>query len=120
MTVGYSCFFDAKNTLLHHNDKLLQTILTHPQIHSWFHYIDAKQQVVWKTTSCFKYMEACHQVEMMLFASTQTSVGEPGQGIEIALHLISNVSGSNVRNVFIMFQYFCMMGTFSKSSHLTE
>ena len=65
-------------------------------------------------------METCHEVEMRLFSATHTTVGESARGTEIAAHLIENVSGGSIRNVFIMFQYLCMMGTFNKSSHLTE
>jgi hypothetical protein len=65
-------------------------------------------------------MGICHDVEMLLFSGTQTSVGEPARGSEFASHLISNVSGGTIRNVFVLFQYFCMMGTFNKTSHFTE
>ena len=56
---------------------------------------------------------------MLLFCGTQTSVGEPVRGSEIASHLINNVTVGTIRNVLIMFQYFCMMGTFNKTSALT-
>lgn len=56
---------------------------------------------------------------MLLFCGTHTSVGEPPRGSEIASHLIGNVTGGTIRNVFVMFQYFCMMGTFNKTSALT-
>lgn len=65
-------------------------------------------------------MALCHEVEMLLFCGTQTSVGEPARGSEIASHLISNIAGGTIRNVLVMFQYFSMMGTFNKTSHLTE
>jgi hypothetical protein len=65
-------------------------------------------------------MEIAHQVEMKLFAGTQTTVGEPGRGTEVASHLIRNVAGGTLRNIFIMFQYFITMGTFNKTSHITD
>ena len=57
---------------------------------------------------------------MRFFCATQTSVGEPARGSEMASHLISNIAGGTIRNAFIMFQQFSLMGTFNKTSHLTE
>ena len=65
-------------------------------------------------------MALCHEVEMLLFCGTQTRVGEPARGSEIASYLISNVADRTIRNILVMFQYFSMMGTFNKTSHLTE
>jgi hypothetical protein len=120
VSIGYSCFRDPHNSFLNHKDDLLQAVLTHPRLRGQFHYYNQEGQILWKAGPCFEYMEASHDVEMMLFCGTQTSVGEPGRGTEIASHLISNVSGGSIRNVFILFQYFCMMGTFNKTSHFTE
>jgi hypothetical protein len=65
-------------------------------------------------------MKSCHEVEMKLFSATHTSVGKPARGTEIGTHVIENVTGGTLRNVLIMFQYFCMMGTYNKISHRTE
>lgn len=118
-TIGYSCFRDPRNVFPECRDTLLRTVLTHPLLRGCFHCRDEQGRIRWRASTCFAYMDECHEVEMMLFSATQTSVGEPGRGTEIASHLISNVSGGSIRNVLVMFQYFCMMGTFNKSSHLT-
>jgi hypothetical protein len=120
ISIGYSCFSDQRNTFIQQKDILVQAILLHPLLRGHFHYVDQRGQIVWKAGPCFAYMDLCHELEMMLFAATQTSVGEPARGTEIASHLIGNVSGGSIRNVFVMFQYFCMMGTFNKTSHFTE
>jgi len=65
-------------------------------------------------------MASAHDVEMMLFAGSQTSIGEPTWGTEIASHLLDNISRGSIQNVFVMFQYFCTMGTFNKTSHMKE
>ena len=64
-------------------------------------------------------MALCHEVEMLLFCGTQTSVGEPGRASELASNLITNVAGGTLRNALVLFQYFCIMGTFNKTGNLT-
>jgi hypothetical protein len=118
-SVGYSCFLDPKNSFRKHRFDLLQAILTHPLLCGRFHYVGKNGQIVWKASACFAYMEVCHNVEMLLFSGTQTSVGEPAQTTEIASQLIGNVGGGGTRNVLVMFQFLCMMGTY-KTGHLTE
>jgi hypothetical protein len=120
LSVGYSCFRDARNDTAKHQNDLLKVVLTHPRIRGYFHYVDQQGCIVWKAAPCFAYMQSCHEVEMLLFCGTQTSVGEPARATEISSNLLVNVSGGTVRNVLVMFQYFCMMGTFNKTSHLTE
>jgi hypothetical protein len=120
ISVGYSCFCEARNNFVKHKDDLLRAILTHPRVCGHFHYIDQQGRVVWKAAPCFAYMKSCHEVEMKLFCGTHTSVGEPARATEFGMHLIENVSGGTLRNVLVMFQYFCMMGTFNKISHTTE
>lgn len=119
-SIGYACFRDPNNSFRKHEFDLLQAILCHPSLRGRFHFVSKEQKIAWKAGPCFAYMAICHDVEMLLFCGTQTSVGEPARGSEIASHLISNVSGGTIRNVFVMFQFFCMMGTFNKTSALTE
>lgn len=120
-TAGYSCFRDPRNSLHGHRLELVQAMLTHPVLQGRFHFVSnaPKRKIVWKAGPCFAYMATCHELEMLLFSGTQTSVGEPPRGSEVASHLITNVSGGTIRNVFTMFQFFCTMGTFNKTSHLT-
>jgi hypothetical protein len=118
--VGYSCFHDPSNSFRQHRFDLMRAFLTHPSLRGRFHFISKEGKIVWKAGPCFAYMALCHEVEMLLFCGTQTSVGEPARGSEIASHLISNVAGGTIRNVLVMLQYFSMMGTFNKTSHLTE
>lgn len=119
-TIAYSCFGDPTNSFCRHRFDLIRAILTHPSLRGRFHFVNKERKIIWKAGACFAYMATCHDVEMRLFCATQTSVGEPARGSEIASHLIANVAGGTIRNVFIIFQYFCMMGTFNKTSHLTE
>ena len=118
-TIGYSCFHDATNSFRQHRLDLLQVILTHPSLRGRFHFVTKEGKLVWKAGPCFAYMALCHELEMLLFCGTQTSVGEPARGSEIASHLLVNVTAGTIRNVFVLFQYFCMMGTFNKTSSLT-
>jgi hypothetical protein len=88
-------------------------VLTHPRVRGHFHYVDEHGWLGWKAGPCFAYMKSCHEVEMKLFSATHNSVGEPARGTEIGTHVIENVTGGTLRNVLIMFQYFCMMGTYN-------
>jgi hypothetical protein len=118
--VSYSAFDDPHNEFHMHKDAVLRTILTHPNLRGRFHFLDNQNHIVWKAGPCFAYMEVAHEVEMKLFCGTQTTVGEPGRGSELASHLIRNVSGGSLRNVLVMFQFLVMMGTYNKTSHITE
>ena len=120
ITVGYSCFSDPHNTFARHKEDLLKAVLTHPRLRGHFHFINQQGHVVWKAATCFAYMDTCHEIEMKLFAGTQTSVGEPARGTEIASNVIENVEGGTLRNILNLFQYFTMMGTFNKTSHAKE
>lgn len=119
-TVGYSCFHEPSNSFHGYKFDLLRAIMTHPLLRGRFHSINREGGIAWKAGPCFAYLATCHDVEMLLFCGTQTSVGEPARGTEIASHLICNVAGGTIRNTFVMFQHFCLMGTFNKTSHLTE
>jgi hypothetical protein len=120
LRLSYSAFDDPHNHFLEGKHSLLQLILDHPRLRGLFHFVDQQNRIVWKAGPCFAYMDLAHEVEMKLFCATQTSVGEPGRGTEVASHLIRNVAGGTIRNVLLMFQFFVMMGTFNKTSHLTE
>ena len=119
-TIGYSCFGDPSNSFSQHKFDVLRVILTHPSLKGRFHFISKEGKIVWKAGPCFAYMAFCHEVEMLLFSGTQTSVGEPGRASELASNLISNIAGGTIRNVLAMFQYFSMMGTFNKTGNLTR
>ena len=118
--IGYSCLRDPANSFYGRRFDLLQAILTHPSLCGRFHFVNHERKIIWKAGPCLSYMDTCHEVEMLLFCATQTSVGEPARGSEMASHLISNVAGGTIRNAFIMFQHFSLMGTYNKTSHLTE
>jgi hypothetical protein len=119
-SIGYSCFQDPVNTFHSHRFDLLRAMLTHPSLRGRFHFVNKDRKIIWMAGPCFSYMSASHDAEMLLFCGTQLSVGEPARGSEIASNLVGNVSGGTIRNVFVLFQYFCMMGTFNKTSHQTE
>ena len=119
-SVGYSCFQNPANFFHNHHFDLLQAMLTHPSLCRQFHFVNKGHKVIWMAGPCFLYMSACHDAEMLFFCRTQLSVGEPAQGLEIASNMVCNVSGSTIRNVFNLFQHFCMMGTFNKTSHQTK
>ena len=113
---GYSCFTDPLNSFISDSDLLLRTVLDHPRVSGRFHFVDQNGQLVWKAAPCFEYLEHCEAFEMLLFSGAQVSVGEPARGTEFASHCLRNIAAGSIRNVFIIFQYFCFMGTFNKSA----
>lgn len=113
---GYSCFMDPRNSFISDCDLLLRTVLDNAKISGRFHFINQNGQVVWKAAPCFEYLEYCEAFEMSLFSAAQVTVGEPARGTEFASHCLRNIAGGSIRNVFIIFQYFCFMGTFNKSA----
>jgi hypothetical protein len=98
-TIGYPCFHDPASSFRQHRLNLLQAIITHPSLHKRFHFVTNNWIFVWKAGPCFGYMATCHEVEMLLFCRTQTSVGESAQSSEIASHLIDNVTTGTICNV---------------------
>ena len=112
---GYSCFLDPHNSFLNTQDLLLRTVLDHPQVSGWFHFLDQQGNIVWKASPCLAYLEQCEALEMLFFTGAHTTVGEPPRGTEAAVQSIRNILGGNICNVFIIFQYFCFMGSFNKS-----
>jgi hypothetical protein len=120
MRVSYSFLSDERNPFHLHKDTLLRLILTDPRLRGIFHYIDKNNRVIWKPGPCFAYMQVAHEVEMKLFSATQTTVGEGGRGVEVANHLFRNAAGGSTRNVFNLFQFLILMGTYNKTSSLTE
>ncbi|KAF9491147.1 hypothetical protein BDN71DRAFT_1434142 [Pleurotus eryngii] len=117
---GYAWFKDLANNLGPCEHVLARAMLTHPRLRGLFHFIDTNGGIVWKAGACLPWVDTCHEVEMHLSVVTQLSAGEPGRGTELASHLIRNISGGSIRNVFVIFQYFCLMGTYNKTSHLSD
>jgi hypothetical protein len=118
--VSYSAYDDPRNTFHLHKDTLLKAILTDPRLKGRFHYRDSHNRIVWKAGPCFAFMDIAHQVEMKLFVASHITVGETGRGTEIAAHLIRNKAGGNIRNILHMFQHLIMLGTYNKSTRITD
>ena len=116
---GYSFLHDGRNAW---NSKLtvLEFILTNPNIFAQFGYINPSGNVVWKPGPCHKYLHAIHTTQMDLLLLTVLTFGEPGRGTELAAHLLNNVPGGSIRNVFALFNIFCLRGSFNKTSHASH
>lgn len=119
-TMGYACFSDKRNpSFTSKEDILLKAILDDPSLSGRFHFRDPSSNIVWKAAPCLAYLDRCEAFEMMLFSAAHATVGEPARGSEFASHTIRNISAGTIRNIFVVFQYFALMGTFNKSSHIT-
>lgn len=119
ISASYSCFTDPQNSYFtDHKDTLLHAVFTQPTLRGRFYFIDGNGDIVWKPGACLEYLNLCQYLELLLCAGAQLTVGEPARGTELASHLIANVSGGDIRNIFVIFQRLCMMGTYNKTSHL--
>jgi hypothetical protein len=118
-TPGYSFLHDNRNSW---NSKptVLEFLLSNPEIFAQYGYINPAGKVVWKPGPCHQAMDAIHSLQMDLFVLTVLTFGEPGRGTELAAHLLNNVPGGSIRNVFALFNLFCLRGSFNKTSHASH
>ena len=118
-TPGYSFIVDERNSWTR-KPTVLEYILTTPNLLQRFAYQDSTGQVVWKPGPCYRYMNDIYQLQMELFLVAILTFGEPGRGAELAAHLLSNVPGGSIRNVFVLFKLFSLRGSYNKTSHATH
>jgi hypothetical protein len=113
---GYGFVNDARNSW---NDKstVLQYILTDPDRLSEFAYHDEKGEFHWKPGAIHARMIVIYNLQMDLFILMLLSFGAPARGTELLSHLILNIAGGSIRNVFALFNLFTLRGSFNKTSH---
>jgi len=99
---------------------LLQHILTHPGLFSDFAYQCPQGGIVWKPGACYKYMREVYELQMDLLVPTLSTIGGIPRGTELCSHLLRNISGGSIRNVFVLFGLFIMRGSYNKTSHSTH
>ena len=105
-TPGYSFVHDNCN-LWNSKPTILEYLLTNPKISVQYGYVNPARKVVWKPGPCHKYMDAIHTLQMDLFVLTILTFGEPGCRTELAAHLLNNIPGGSIHNVFTLFNLFC-------------
>jgi hypothetical protein len=98
----------------------LKFILSNPEIFTQFEYFNPAGKVVWKPGPCHEAMDTIHNIQMDLFILTVLMFGEPGHGTELAAHLLNNVAGGSIRNIFTLFNLFCLRSLFNKMSHASH
>jgi hypothetical protein len=112
-------FVDDKRNKWTKSRTVLEYIFTTPRLCEQFTYFDGRGNIRWKPSACHCRMVEIYQLQMKLFILTLLTFGSPGRGTELLSHLIRNVAGGSVRNVFVLFNIFCLRGSFNKTTHLT-
>jgi hypothetical protein len=117
-TPGYGFVNDIRN-LWYNKPTVLQFILTSPDHLNEFAYHDENGDFHWKPGAVHNHMIEIYDLQMDLFILILLSFGAPARGTELLSHLILNIAGGAIRNVFALFNLFTLRGTFNKTSHAT-
>jgi hypothetical protein len=113
---GYGFVNDTRNTWSA-KITLLQYILTTDELRQQFTYFDEKGEMHWKPGAVHARMADIYGLQMDIFVLILLTFGAPARGTELLSHLILNVSGGSIRNVFTLFNLFTLRGSFNKTSH---
>lgn len=113
---GYSFINDPRNAWTKQRS-VIQHILDTPDLFSKYAYIDHGGSVQWLPGACATKLEQIYELQKKLFVALCLTFGEPARGVELAFHLVCNVGGGSIRNVFVMFQIFLLRGSYNKTSH---
>ena len=115
-TPGYGFVNDDRNSW-YNKPTVLQFILTSPDHLNEFAYHDENGDFHWKPGAVHNRMIEIYDLQMDLFILILLSFGAPARGTELLSHLILNIAGGAIRNVFALFNLFTLRGTFNKMSH---
>jgi len=115
---GYGFVNDRRNPW-YGKPTVLQYILTNPDLLDEFAYFDEKKQMHWKPGASHKRMTAIYDLQMDLFVLIILTFGAPARGTELLSHLILNIAGGSIRNVFVLFNLFTLRGSFNKTTNAT-
>lgn len=117
-TPDYGFLDDPKNCWVGEMT-VIQYIMSTPDVFDKFAYADEKGLPQWKPGACHAYLVAIYNLQMDIFILLLLTFGAPGRGTELLSHLIRNVAGGSIRNVFVLFNLFTLRGSFNKTTHAT-
>lgn len=99
---------------------ILEHILNNPALFAQFAYRNECGEVVWKPVPCHQYAKQIFENMMDTFIAIILTSGAPERGTELLSHLIRNVSGGSIRNVYVLFNEFILRGSYNKTVGATH
>lgn len=112
-------FVDHKDNPWAGQHHVLQHILNDPATFESFGFRAANGDVVWKVGRCYQYTKEIFDVLMDILIAIVLTYGAPARASELLAHLLRNVAGGSIRNVFVLFNVFILRGSYSKTSGAT-
>jgi hypothetical protein len=117
-TPGYGFVNDTRNSWTSRKT-VLEHILSDPLLFPQFGYLNKRNEVVWLPGTCHQRMRDIFNLQMKLWILILFMAGEPACGTEFLALLFVNIAGGSIRNIFFMFQFLFMRGSYNKTNHVT-
>lgn len=99
---------------------LLEYILTTPALRDKYAYINGDGDIVWNPAPCHQLAKAMFDNLMHLCVATILTCGGLARGTELLSHLIRNIAGGSIRNVFALFNELILRGSYNKTAGATS
>jgi hypothetical protein len=112
---GYSFVSDRRN-IWNNRPSLLQHVLNDPTLFQRFAYIAPDGTVAWISSSIAEYIQNVYELQTKIMCTIILSYGEPARGTELASHLLCNVGGGSIRNLFVLFNLPVLRASFNKTT----
>lgn len=99
---------------------LMEHILTTPDLCDKYTYKNGQGEIVWNPAPCHQLAKAMFDNEMHLCVGTILTSGGLARGTELLCHLIRNMAGGSIRNVFSLFNELILRGSYNKTARATS
>ncbi|KAF9440526.1 hypothetical protein P691DRAFT_820577 [Macrolepiota fuliginosa MF-IS2] len=111
----YSFTTDPRNSW---NDRptLVQHIIQTPQLFSKYAYWTPSGTIAWKPAAIAVTLKRIYDVQIKILCNIILSYGEPARATEIASHLLVNIRGGTIRNLFIIANQVVLRASYNKTS----
>ncbi|KAF7966152.1 hypothetical protein HWV62_39780, partial [Athelia sp. TMB] len=119
-TGGYGFPDHIENKKLAPEGDLLQHILNTPHLRDKYSYRKPDGTFVWLPGPCHELLKEIHHNMMQICLAILLTFGAPGRGTELLTHLIRNVAGGSIRNVFCLFRTLLLRGSYNKTADATS
>lgn len=112
-------FLDHKDNPWAGKNPVLAHILTDSAVFQEFAMRTADGTIRWKVGKCHRYAKEIYDTMMDICLAIMLTYGAPARGTELLSHLIRNVAGGSIRNVFLLFSVFVLRPTYHKMASAT-
>lgn len=113
-------FVDHKDNPWAGKNFVLEHILTDPATFESFAFRAPDGTIVWRVGYCYQYTQDIFNVLMDICIAIVLTYGAPARASELLAHLLRNIAGGSIRNVFVLFNVFILRGSYSKTSAATS